>query len=170
MTGKKNIQWSRVMVRVLMIFCLIFLVALGVHYRPTQNFDYSSPANAVQTVNGLTKVNFDFLGGYRYEGEKDIPPTVKELDGKRVEIKGFMLPIDFDGAVVTSFMLMSTQAGCCFGVIPRDNEFVYAEFPKGKSTKFLIDVPLNVTGVLHIGRDTLVGGVYSMTVESVRKD
>ena len=158
------------MVRTLIVICLILVFMQGVQYRPTKTFDYTSSANALQTTNGVTKVNFDFLAGYEYKEEKDIPQKVKELEGKVVEITGFMLPIGFEGRSVTSFMLMSTRAGCCFGVMPRDNEFIFAKVPKGKDTRFIIDIPLTVTGTLHIGRETLVGGIYSMTVDNVKKN
>lgn len=78
-----------------------------------------------------------------------------------------MLPIDFDSGIVKSFMLLNNQMGCCFGVMPRVNEFIYVEMPEGKSTKYLTDIPLRVTGRLEVVKENLVGGIYSMMADRV---
>jgi hypothetical protein len=64
-------------------------------------------------------------------------------------------------------MLLNNQMGCCFGVLPRVNEFIYVEMPEGKSTKYLTDIPLRVTGRLEVVDLNLVGGIYSMTADMV---
>jgi hypothetical protein len=162
--NKKN--WSRVITKALVVFSILFVSILGIHYRPKPVFDYST-VNALETENGAIKADFDFLGGFDYEKDERIPEKVKELNGKTVSVTGFMLPIDFDSGVVKSFMLLNNQMGCCFGVMPRVNEFVYIEMPEGKSTKYMTDIPLRVTGRLELVKQNLVGGIYSMTADKV---
>ncbi len=166
MNDRKKINWQRIITKALVVCCILFVPILGIHYRPKPSFDYSA-VNALETENGATKVDFDFLGGFDYERDERIPEKVKELNGKTVNITGFMLPIDFDSGVVKSFMLLNNQMGCCFGVLPRVNEFIYVEMPEGKSTKYLTDIPLRVTGRLEVVNENLVGGIYSMTADRV---
>ncbi len=162
----KRINWNKLITKALVVCSILFLPILGIHYRPTPSFDYSA-VNAVETENGAIKVDFDFLGGFDYERDERIPEKVKELNGKIVNITGFMLPIDFDSGVVKSFMLLNNQMGCCFGIMPRVNDFVYVEMPEGKSTKYMTDIPLRVTGRFEVVNENLVGGLYSMTADKV---
>ncbi|MEW6145632.1 MAG: DUF3299 domain-containing protein [Thermodesulfobacteriota bacterium] len=166
MTDRKKIKWNRVLTRTFVVFSIMFVPALGIHYRPKPDFDYST-VNAFETENGAIKADFDFLGGFDYERDERIPEKVKELNSKTVSVTGFMLPIDFDSDVVKSFMLLNNQMGCCFGVMPRVNEFVYVDMPEGISTKYMTDIPLRVTGRLEVVKGNLVGGIYSMTADKV---
>jgi hypothetical protein len=161
-----NRNWNRIITKALVILSILFVSALGIHYRPSPVFDYST-VSALETENGAIKADFDFLGGFDYERDERIPEKVMELDGKTVSVTGFMLPIDFDSGVVKSFMLLNSQMGCCFGVMPRVNEFVYVDMPEGKSAKYMTDVPLRVTGRLEVVKENLVGGIYSMTADRV---
>ena len=51
--------------------------------------------------------------------------------------------------------------------MPGVNEFVYVEMPDGKSTKYLTDIPLAVTGRLEVVDGNIVGGIFSMTADRV---
>jgi hypothetical protein len=166
LNDRKRINWNRIITKALVVCSILFLPILGIHYRPQPNFDYSA-VNALETENGAIKVDFDFLGGFDYEKEEKIPEKVKNLNGKTIKVIGFMLPIDFDSGVVKSFMLLKNQMGCCFGVMPRVNDFVYVEMPEGKSAKYMTDIPLRVTGKLEVVKENLVGGLYSMTADKV---
>lgn len=163
--GKKS-NLSRVITKALVICSILFVSALGIHYRPRPTYDYSS-VSAFETDNGALKIDFDFLGGFDYEKDGMIPEAVKGLDGKTVKITGFMLPVDFESDTVSRFMLMNFRVGCCFDVMPRVNEFVYVEMPEGISTKYLTDIPLAVTGRLGVAQGNIVGGIYTMTADSV---
>jgi len=163
--GKKS-NLSRVITKSLVIVSILFVSALGIHYRPRPAYDYSS-ISAFETENGAIRIDFDFLGGFDYESEVSIPEAVKGLDGKTVKITGFMLPVDFESDNVNRFMLMNFRVGCCFDVMPRANEFVYVVMPEGMETKYLTDIPLAVTGRLVVVKSNLVGGIYSMTADRV---
>ncbi len=166
LNGAKRFEWKRHAVKILVVASILLFPALGIHYRPDRNFDYIS-AGALETEGGVTKVDFDFLGGFEYEKDNVVPAKVMELDGKDVKVIGYMLPVDFDSGEVRSFMLLNNQMGCCFGVMPRVNEFVYVEMPEGKSAKYMTDIPLRVTGKLKIGEGNLVGGLYTMDGKDV---
>jgi hypothetical protein len=163
---RKKINWNRVLTKALVVFSILFVSALGIHYRPRPVFDYST-VNALETENGAIKADFDFLGGFDYERDGRIPEKVKELNGRPVSVTGFMLPSDFDSEEVRSFMMLDHRKGCCFDSTPRVNEFVYVEMPEGKSTKYMTDIPLRVTGRLEVVKENLMGGIYSMTADKV---
>jgi len=154
--------------KVLLVFVLVFLFLLGVIYQPRHEFDYSK-AEALEVENGATKVSFKFLGGFEYYEEKEIPEPVMVLNGEVVQVTGFMLPVDFDEGRINSFLLMNSRLACCFGVMPRENEFIYVEMPEGQTTKFMTDMPVMVAGKLQIGGDNLAGSLYTMDAYSIKK-
>jgi hypothetical protein len=80
---------------------------------------------------------------------QQIPPEVLALDGKRIAMVGFTLPITLLNGRATEFLLLRTQAACCFGMVPRVNEIVMVKMPAPGLAPEL-DVPMVVGGVLHI--------------------
>jgi hypothetical protein len=80
--------------------------------------------------------------------EKQIPDAIKRLDGKRAQITGFMLPVKMEGQLVSQFLLMRDQMMCCYGVVPRMNDWivVYA----AKPVRFTPDVPISFRGKLSV--------------------
>ena len=166
MNDGKKLNLSRLTTKALVICSILLVSALGIHYRPRPDIDYSS-VNVPESENGAISIDFDFLGGFDYERDERIPDAVKELNGKTVKISGFMLPVDSESDAVNTFMLMNFRVGCCFDIMPRVNEFVYVVMPEGKNTEYMTDIPLAVTGRLEVVEGNIVGGIYSMTAESV---
>jgi hypothetical protein len=126
----------------------------------------SSEGQSAQPGGKAMNVTFDLLSGYDFEKEQ-IPELVKSLDGQRVAITGFMLPVDFNDGKVKSFLLLQNQMACCFGMTPKENEFVYVEMGKGGSTKYMPDWPLTVVGKLEVGKKLLVNSIYRMEADNV---
>ena len=107
-------------------------------------------------------VSFDRLSSYAYEvfelkkGEQpkeQIPASVKALDGKKVAVKGFMLPYRNVGEGVTEFILLRNQGLCCFGTVPRMNEWIHVKMAPGKGAPYAIDLPITVFGTLAVGEE-----------------
>ncbi len=154
--------------KVLVILVILFVFLLGVNYQPREELDYTK-LEALEVENGATRVSFKFLGGFDYSADKEIPEPVMVLNGEVVQVTGFMLPVDFDSGRVNSFLLMNSRMACCFGVMPRENEFIYVEMPDGVTTKFMTDIPINVSGRLEIGEGNLVGSLYTLDALSIKK-
>src|SRR5262245_57421852 len=85
-------------------------------------------------------ISFDKLASYAYEvfelrrgdtPKDQIPVSVKELDGKKIAIKGFMLPYRNVDEGVTEFLLLRNQGLCCMGTVPRMNEWVHVVMAEG---------------------------------------
>jgi Uncharacterized protein conserved in bacteria len=92
---------------------------------------------------------------------------VKALNGQKVAVTGFMMPTAFDKNAVKSFLLMKDQAACCFGAVPKDNEFVDVEMNGEKGTRYMPDVPITVVGKLQVGEKFLVNSVYRIEADNV---
>jgi len=125
-------------------------------------------------------LGFDKLAGFLYEFElaaredekkKDqIPQSVHDLDGRKIAIKGFMIPLKSDGTAVEEFVLVRNQGACCFGIVPRMNEWVHVRMASGKSAPYAVDIPLTVFGTLEVGetyQNKLLMSVYRLEATHV---
>ena len=72
-------------------------------------------------VDGLLDAMFDEQG----EAEFEYPESVADLDRNLVEIIGYMIALEYeDDGQVSEFMLVRDLAACCFGGMPRPDEWV----------------------------------------------
>jgi len=150
--------------KILALGGLILLFLLGVHYRPSPHFDYSE-VRAVEK-DGFIEANFDLWSGF--DPEKDqMPNQIRMLNGKKIAVTGFMLPVDFEDGRVTSFILLNNQMGCCFGIMPRMNELIYIKMQGNTSAKFMTDVPIKVFGKFKVGEENVVGSLYGIEADRV---
>ncbi|MGV3771868.1 MAG: DUF3299 domain-containing protein [Verrucomicrobiales bacterium] len=100
-----------------------------------------------------------------------IPKDILNLDGKKVALAGFTLPITLVNGRATEFLLLRTQAACCFGMVPRLNEIVIVKMPAPGMTPEL-DVPMVVGGVLHlkwIGEPDQLTAIYELKADRVER-
>ena len=79
---------------------------------------------------------------------KHVAVQVLELDGERVEIPGYMLPISVEGGKVSEFLLMPDTGACCFGVMPSYNSWVLARTEEGVT--HFDDIPVRIRGSLKV--------------------
>ncbi len=99
-----------------------------------------------------------------------LPAEVRAFDGKRVQITGFMNPIEFDRDGVKSFALTSIPGGCCFAAIPRLNEWVVVSMPEGVLAEYAYYDPVTIYGTLSVGElfeDGVILSLYRMTPEKL---
>ena len=103
----------------------------------------------------------------------EIPDEVKQIDGKKVAITGFMLPIDVDKGKVKRFLLLKSTMSCCFGIAPRINEVIYVESSKKQKIRAVMDMPITVFGKLSVGqefrKDLMLVGVYQLELDEVKR-
>jgi len=96
-----------------------------------------------------------------------IPPQVKAFDKKRVELKGFMLPLKVEGGLVTELLIMKDQSMCCYGVVPKINEWVSVKMVS-KGVRPVMDEAVTLQGTLHVGEMRENGylvGIYRLDGE-----
>ena len=71
----------------------------------------------------------------------------KELNGSKVKIPGFVIPLEGDQNMVTEFLLVPYFGACIHVPPPPPNQIVYVKFPKGAPIQQLWDV-IYVVGTL----------------------
>ncbi|MEM0930499.1 MAG: DUF3299 domain-containing protein [Pseudomonadota bacterium] len=95
--------------------------------------------------------------------------TVDDLDGKRVELPGFVVPLDFQGRAHASFLIVPYFGACIHTPPPAPNQIVYATAEPAQELGNIF-YPLWFKGVLETSRyDTDLGNAaYTLRLESVR--
>ena len=105
--------------------------------------------------------------------DEQISPQIQAMNGKKVEIQGFMLPLDMSEGHLRTFILLKDQMACCFGNIPRLNEWVYVRVPKEKKISVHQDIPITLLGTLRVGakfeREVLTG-IYHLELDRIQID
>lgn len=85
---------------------------------------------------GYLRADFDKLGKFELK-LKAVPPVIKEipidkqipkdilkLHGKKVQIEGYLFPLELDGTKVKTGVLLKHPFGCKFGRTPKANEMI----------------------------------------------
>ncbi len=113
-----------------------------------------------------------FLGDAEPEVENVIPPRIQALNGKHVQVEGFMIPLDFNNDdEVTLFILSAFVDNCCFGKQANVNEWIEVELGDDQGVEFYPDGVVQVRGKLEVGEleDAYgyVSGIYRMRAEEV---
>jgi hypothetical protein len=101
-----------------------------------------------------------------------IPMEIKAFNEKNVAIKGFMLPMKFDGSLTTEFLILKSQGLCCYGVLPKITEWINVRLA-GKGVKPVMDRPVTVCGTFHVGEVREHGdlvGIYRLDAEKIISD
>ena len=131
-----------------------------------------------EVIDGYEGVSFDKLASFPYEVPLDpvtnkvelarlnaqIPVRIKSLDKKPVAIRGFMLPLKVENGLVTELLIMRDQSMCCFGTVPKINEWINIRMA-GEGVEPIMDQAITLMGMLKVGEvlenDYLVG-IYEM--------
>ncbi len=94
-------------------------------------------------------------------------PVRKDLDGKKVKIPGFVVPLEGDDTI-TEFLLVPFFGACIHVPPPPSNQIVFVKFPEGANVDNLYDA-IWVTGTLQTegwtGDMATVG--YNMVGEAI---
>lgn len=101
-------------------------------------------------------------------GTSAAPSVVTELDGKRVRIGGYVVPLDFEATNVKEFLLVPFVGACIHVPPPPPNQIVYVKAAKGFDVEASFD-PVYVTGTLKVATQYtgLAETGYSIDAEKV---
>jgi hypothetical protein len=124
----------------------------------------NSAAKAEEKIGEYAVVGFDRLASFNYdvpdapatnaakqaELKAQIPAPVKSLDKRKVAVKGYMLPLKVEGGLITELLIMRDQSMCCYGTVPKINEWVSVKMV-GKGVKPVMDEPVTLFGTLKVG-------------------
>lgn len=111
------------------------------------------------------------MANFNFNPDKDsvIPKDIFLLDGVRIKLRGFMIPIN-QAEQITDFALVPSLVSCCFGQPPGVQHTITCRTPKGKAIPYTID-EIYVEGTLHVNPKKDEGYTYSifeMDVMSVK--
>ena len=132
----------------------------------------AAPAEAVQPGRlqdlSFDDVKFDIEKGDPFSADL-LPPPIASLDGKRLRIRGYILP-SFQQEGITQFVLVRDNMECCFGPGAALYDCIVVRMKPGLSTNFSVR-PVAATGVFHveelIGPDGRHLAIYSLEGEEV---
>jgi hypothetical protein len=158
----------------------VVATAVPIPASPISVATVNSPDPELLAVNSeYPAVGFDKLASYHFEvdeapytnqdtstdkANQQIPDAIKALNEKKISIKGFMLPLKVSDGVVTEFLIMKDQSMCCFGTVPKINEWVNVK-TVGEGVKPIMDQPVSMLGTLHVGalrENGYLVGIYQM--------
>ncbi len=96
-------------------------------------------------------------------------PVVKDLDGKRVKLPGFVVPLEGDGKTIREFLLVPYYGACIHVPPPPANQTVYVQVPNGDAHIREAFDTVWVTGVMSAKPFTsdLATAGYQIEAESV---
>ena len=96
------------------------------------------------------------------------PAVVAELNGKRVNIGGYVVPLDFEATSIKEFLLVPFVGACIHVPPPPANQIIYVKAEDGFEVSGSFD-PVTVTGTIKT--ETAFTGLadagYSIDAEAV---
>lgn len=118
-------------------------------------FDKTSPGDAL-------RVSYDDIDLLKVMNMEPVTPNapelmpqwLKDLDGKRIRIRGFMYP-PFQQTGNEFFQLARDNQICCFGKNPKIYDLFPVVMRDGVTADYILNRPFDVVGVFHIKAETL---------------
>ena len=89
------------------------------------------------------------------------PEWLRNLDGKRIRLRGFMYP-PFETTGIRGFVLARDNQICCFGRNPKPYDLIEVFMRKGETTDYIQNRPFDVVGVFHIVPQTAGDLMYRL--------
>lgn len=111
-----------------------------------------------------------FMSIKRRQPGSDRPPSiVTELNGKHVQIGGYVVPLDFEATTIKEFLLVPFVGACIHVPPPPANQIVYVKVEKGFDVKGSFE-PVKVVGMLKTepAFTGLADAGYILEAESVQ--
>lgn len=96
-----------------------------------------------------------------------IPTTIRALNDQFISLKGFMLPLKVEKGLVTELLIMRDQSMCCYGTVPKINEWVSVKMV-GDGVKPVMDQAVTLFGKLKVGEmyeNGYLVGIYALDGE-----
>jgi hypothetical protein len=172
-----------IIVRSSIVLAILLLVSNLGGLSAQQSVNTKPPVKPTVTKSGYMFLDFWFLAGYDYnpadpfdpspkQTKNTIPANILALNGKKVEIYGNILPLDYDSSGTSTFILNASVDACGFGGVPRINEWVYVSMKPGQKAKtYGAGYEILVRGTFSIAEEVEKGrvvGLYSIVADSVQ--
>lgn len=143
----------------LTILLLFSLLSIGTpaHAEPPRNISFD-------------KVKFEMEKGTPFDRKKMLTPEIENLVGKKIRIRGWILP-GGQATGLTDFVLVRDNQECCFGPMAALYDCMIVKMEEGKATDFTTR-PITIDGVFDVREEKFPDGtwmaIYHLTAESVK--
>jgi hypothetical protein len=115
-----------------------------------QTFRVEGPEEAIRIsfddIDLLKVMNMDPV---TIDAPQKMPQWLRQLDGKRIRIRGYMYPA-YKQTGLTAFLIARDTEKCCFGTYAKLYDRFLVRMRKGVTTEYFLLRPFDVVGVLHI--------------------
>jgi hypothetical protein len=121
----------------------------------------AAPGAATPSTSAKDLLDWSVLASYQYKpGMEGLPEAVKALEGKRVTMRGFLMPLsEYDD--IHEFDLVASHMTCCFGVPAGLEGMVLVRIASARGLPNTNE-PIEVTGTFHARETTEQGYVLSI--------
>jgi hypothetical protein len=114
-------------------------------------------------------LTFDVLGAFAVPdptGDRPaaspVPPEIRDLNGREVAILGYMVPVDYEAEGTNRFVLLKCTLACCYGKIPRVNEWIDVTMDGGRRVPYYKDEAVWVFGRLEVNEEVEGGNLVGL--------
>lgn len=112
---------------------------------------------AKASADGTLRVTFDDIDLLKILNMEPVPldainhfpDWLLDLEGKRIRIRGFMMPDAFQETGLRGFTLARDNEICCFGRDPKVYDLIVVRMKEGTTTDFMPQRPFDVVGTFH---------------------
>lgn len=131
------------------------------------------PVKLEKNKNGLYKAKWSLLAEYDLEKNK-AGMNLKKLIDQKVEVSGFMMPLDYSAKNIKEFLLLPYVPSCSHVPPPPNNQIISVKV-KGKQGVKPLYYPVQMEGILKVSKSKkskdpyMPSGIFEMTVSKVEK-
>jgi len=157
------------------LFLLIGIVACVFGY-PLYVFLDQVATGGIESHGSYSSVDLKALGNFPFDDHNgvitDVPAKFCSLDGKRIELKGFMYPTFEAGNKVHECQFVYNITRCCFSGPPlvQERVFLFGSKNSPQIRLYSYDVLVRIVGTLHLritkNPEGKIIRLYDLDVES----
>jgi hypothetical protein len=115
---------------------------------------------ATEVPEGYLRIGYGQLQPDRGNPDELFPPSAKELDGRKVFVKGYVYPtISQHG--IREFLLVRDSGSCCFGGNPKITDRIQVRLAEGRTMSYT-GYMRRLTGVFRINPAAQVHGTQNV--------
>ena len=136
---------------------------------PPEYLNEIEDGSVEDTIANQFKQQISKASDLRYQEALQSTKVIEEMDGKKVKIPGFIVPLEFDdNQVVTKFFLVPFFGACIHVPPPPPNQIIYVDAPNGVELTALYD-PFWISGTLNttIVENDVATSAYAMTMDKI---
>ncbi|WP_146449203.1 DUF3299 domain-containing protein [Vibrio kanaloae] len=130
----------------LILGLLMFPLISTAHAETTQTDESVLTLDWIDLIPELERAQLDSFGMPTVDHSQESPQQSTlgavrpELNGSKVKIPGFVIPLEGDENMITEFLLVPYFGACIHVPPPPPNQIIYVKFPQGAPIQQLWDV------------------------------